>query len=258
MKKILVKALFLALTGVLPVSAAWSQEEEHDHRISHKIELTDVRVLEIEGMFNVVLSQGLNESVEIDAPCEVLDKISAKQSGKSFKMSVKDKVAQQYKVIFVKVTLKDPQQIILKGAPKVRMFDVLACNRLALQLSGSATFHGDVRAAEHIDLKMDGHTTLNSSFTAVKASKVELSDYAVAEVIGYAPALTLVQSGNSRFGHKEYRTDKLDARLSGVARAGLTVNKSLSATVGDAAVLNYSGMPKTDISLSGVAKVEKF
>ncbi|MCM1532150.1 MAG: DUF2807 domain-containing protein [Bacteroides sp.] len=258
MKKLLVKALFLALTGVFPVSAAWSQVEEHDHKISHKIALSDVRFLEVEGRFNVVLSQGTQEGVEIDTPCEVLDEIVTKQSGKTFKISIKDKVAQQYKLIFVRIAINNPEQIVLKGSPKMKMFDALTCQKISLQLSGTSAFSGDIRAAESIEIKMDGQTAMQSSLTAVKSCKVELSGNATVEAEGYVPSMTLVQGGNTRFGSKEFRTDKLDARLSGLSKTVLSVNKTLKATVSDAATFYYSGMPKTDVSLSGVAKVEKF
>ena len=78
MKNILVKALFLGIIGVLPVSMAWSQSSVHT------VVLQDVLSVDVEGRFDVQVVQGLEEKAEIEAPAEVFMKMKAKQSGKSF------------------------------------------------------------------------------------------------------------------------------------------------------------------------------
>ena len=55
----------------------------------------------------------------------------------------------------------------------------------------------------------------------------------------------LTQKDAAKLEARSFRTDKLDAKMSNNATAGMTVNSTLSATVEDAAVLLYDGMPKT-------------
>lgn len=255
MKTFFTKALFLGLTGFLPLSVAWSQEQAAN---VHKMELTDIQSLEVDGKFKVVLSQGIQESAEIEAPAEILHKMTAKQGGKKFILSVKDKDAREHEPFKVRLVLKNPQQISLKGMVSLEVQNVLACKKMYLQLSDEATFDGEVRTSENIDISMSGHSRMKASLTAIKSGKVELSDYATVEAKGYMPALVLVQGGDTKFGTKECSTDRLDAKLSGMSTAGLRVNKILNATVEDGSVLRYAGMPKTKVNSSGVAKVEAY
>ncbi len=251
MKKFLVKALFLGVVGVLPVSMAWSQS-------THTIVLQDVLSVDVEGRFDVQVVQGLEEKVEIEAPAEVFMKMKAKQSGKSFELSVKDKDARSYDPFKVKMTLKNPEKISLEGAAKMKLEGVFTSKKLSLELEDESAFEGEIRASESVCVEVEGHASLKASINAVKYCKMELSGYATAQLSGYAPSVNLTQKDASKLEARSFRTDKLDAKMSNNATAGITVNATLNATVEDAAVLLYDGMPKTKVNSSGVAKVAAF
>lgn len=242
------------LAGVLAMSAAWSQDDANKHRIV----LQEIQTLEIDGRFNVILRQGVEECAVIEAPDEVFIKMKAKQSGKTFTLSAKDKDTRSYKPFVVNITLKNPESISLKGNAKIEMDGVLTCKKFSLQLSDDALFDAEIRSSESISVKMENHAVLKASVNAVKSCKMELSGYAAVQISGYAPSMNLVQRDASKFGSKDFRTDKLDAKLSNNSQAGITVNTTLTATVEDASVLLYAGVPKTKVSSSGVAKVSAF
>ncbi|MDE6493598.1 MAG: DUF2807 domain-containing protein [Bacteroidales bacterium] len=242
------------LTGILTMSAAWPQEDANKHRIV----LQEIQALELDGRFHVVLRQGVEECAVIEAPDEVFVKMKAKQSGKTFALSAKDKDTRSYKPFAVYITLRSPEQISLKGAVKVETDGVLTCRKLSLQLSDDALFDAEIRSSESISVKMDNHAVLKASVNAVKSCRMDLSGYAAVSASGYVPSMNLVQRDASKFGGREFRTDKLEAKLSDNSQTGITVNTALSATVEDAAVLLYGGAPKTKVSTSGVAKVSAF
>lgn len=252
MKNILVKALFLGTIGILPVSMAWSQSSVHT------VVLQDVMSVNVEGRFDVQVVQGLEEKAEIEAPAEVFMKMKAKQSGKSFELSMKDKDARTYSPFKVTLTLKHPEKINLGGAAKMKMPEVFTCKKLSLELEDESAFDGEIRASESVSVEVEGHASLTASIHAVKYCKMELSGYAAVQLKGYTPSMSLTQKDASKLDAKDFRTDKLDAKLSGHATAGITVNTALNVTVEEAAVLQYGGSPKTKVNSSGVAKVSAF
>ena len=252
MKNIFVKTLFLGFIGVLPVSMAWSQSSVHT------VMLQDVLSVDVEGRFNVQVVQGLEEKAEIEAPSEVFMKMKAKQSGKSFELSVKDKDTRTYDPFKVTLTLKQPEKINLEGAAKMKVSDVLTCKKLSLELDDESAFEGEIRASESVSFDVEGHASLKASINAVQSCKMELSGYATAQISGYAPSVSLTQKDAAKLEARSFSPDKLDAKMSNNATAGMTVNSTLSATVEDAAVLLYDGMPKTKVNSSGVAKVAAY
>ncbi|MDE7356946.1 MAG: DUF2807 domain-containing protein [Bacteroidales bacterium] len=252
MKNILVKALFLGIIGVLPVSMAWSQSSVHT------VVLQDVLSVDVEGRFDVQVVQGLEEKAEIEAPAEVFMKMKAKQSGKSFELSIKDKDARTYSPFKVTLTLKHPEKINLEGAAKMKLADVFTCKKLSLELEDESAFDGEIRASESVSVDVEGHASRKASINAVKYCKMELSGYAAVQLNGYAPSTNLSQKDASKLEARNFRTDKLDAKLSNHATAGITVNSTLNVTVEDAAVLQYDGAPKTKVNSSGVAKVSAY
>lgn len=252
MKNILVKALFLGAIGILPVSMAWSQSSVHT------VVLQDVLSVDVEGRFDVQVVQGLEEKAEIEAPAEVFLKMKAKQSGKSFELSMKDKDARTYSPFKVTLTLKHPEKISLEGAAKMKMPEVFTCKKFSLELEDESAFDGEIRASESVNIEVEGHASLTASIHAVKYCKMELSGYAAVQLKGYTPSMNLTQKDASKLDAKDFRTDKLDAKLSGHATAGITVNTTLNVSVEDAAVLQYGGSPKTKVNSSGVAKVSAY
>ena len=237
---------------MFPISMACSQS-------LHTITLQDVQSLDVEGLFTVQLTQGLEEKAEIEAPAELFVKMKAKQSGKSFELSVKDKDARSHNGPFnVRITLKNPEKISLEGSARLKMADVFTCKKLSVELEDESAFEGEIRASESVSIEVDGHASLKASINAVKSCKMELSGYATAQVSGYTPSVSLTQKDAAKLEARSFRTDKLDAKMSNNATAGMTVNSTLTATVEDAAVLLYDGMPKTKVNSSGVAKVAAY
>lgn len=252
MKKFLVKTLLLGFISVLSVSA-YAQNQSSANL--QKIELSEVKILEVNGKFKINLIQGTKEEAELDAPAEVLSKITMKQSGKKLTLSVKDKDSRAHAPFTVNIILKDPEQISLQGLAQVEVQGIFACKKMNLQLADKVSFQGELRTSESINIKMSGHASLEASLTAIKPSKIELSDYATAELKGHVPSVSLTQSGSSKLGSRAFSTNTVTAKMSNMTTAELTVNKSLSATTEDSAVLHYGGVPKTKVSCSGVSKV---
>lgn len=252
MKKFLVKALFLGFIGILPVSMTRAQNSVHT------VLLQDVLSVDVEGRFDVQVVQGLEEKVEIEAPAEVFMKMKAKQSGKAFELSVKDKDARTYSPFKVTMTLKNPDKISLEGSAKMKLEGVFTCKKISLELEDESALEGEIRASESVSVEVEGHASLKASINAVKYCKMELSGYATAQVSGYAPAVSLTQEDATKLEARNFRTDRLEAKMSNNATAGMTVNATLNATVEDAAVLLYDGMPKTKVNSSGVAKVAAY
>lgn len=224
----------------------------------HRVLLQDVQSVEVEGRFEVQVVQGIEEKVEIEAPAEVFMKMKAKQSGKSFELSVKDKDARTYSPFKVTMTLKNPEKISLEGAAKMKLEGVFTSKKIELDLEDESALEGEIRASESVSLKVEGHASLKASINAVKYCKMELSGYATAQVSGYTPSVSLTQKDATKLDAKDFRTDKLEAKMSNNATAGMTVNATLNATVEDAAVLLYDGMPKTKVNSSGVARVAAY
>lgn len=240
----------------MPVSVALAQETSPI--VQQTVDLAGVKAVAVNGNFKIVLTQGLDEGMQISAPEEVMPKIVVKQSKTKVEVSVKGKLKQNYAPFAITVTLNEPEQIVLGGVAEMKVGGGLACGKMSVEMTGNATFRGDIQTTDEISVKMSDRTEMQGSLTSTKAEKVILSGYAKMDVRGHTPAFTLTQSNNTRFGSRDFNADKATVKMSDMSAAGFTINKALTATVSDGAVLNYGGMPKTKVNTSGMAKAQAF
>ncbi len=255
MKKILVNALLWAVAGILPVSMAFAQETAQHYQ---KTDLTGVKAVSVNGNFKIVLKQGAKEEMHISAPAEVLPRIAVKTGGTKVDVSVKGKLKQNYAPFEIEMTLSQLEDVELSGSATMEIKDGFSCKKISVEMKENTVFTGDIQTTDKISIEMSDKAEWKGALTSTKEVKVELSDYATMEVRGHTPSFSLSQNNHTRFGTRDFHVDKAGVKMSNLSTAGLTVNKELSATVADGAVLTYGGMPKTKVNASGSAKVQAF
>ena len=192
--------------------------------------------LEVSGGFEIVLTQGNNESLTIEADESILDNIKTRITGNTLEIYTKGTI-RNYRVMRVYITFKQLESIEISGAVKVTADQSLQFDRLDLDVSGACTIEFDMEA-DRLDLDLSG------------ASKLILS--------GYANYLDADCSGASKLMLAGLKTKRVSFESSGASTAEFWVTESLDVESSGASNVRYKGNPTTvNVDNSGASSIKK-
>lgn len=200
--------------------------------ISHH--LSAFHNLHIQGPFDVVLTQGNDESIKFDAPVEVKDRIIADVSGstleirnkhdnwgKSEKSWYSDKSWwRHHPKIKVYVTFKNLEYVKVSGSGSAVFEAGLASNELKVILRGSGEIIGKIN---------------------VKSLNTRISGSGHVKLSGTAQSSSANISGSGNFMASELVTSDSSIRVSGSGDAKINANDRITAAVTGSGNVNYTG-----------------
>ena len=192
--------------------------------------LTGFNGVHVAGSFDVILTQGPNESVKVEAPSDVIDRVKTDVEGGVLKIYNKHDDFNwgnwwgHSKKIVVYVTAKDINSINISGSGDVSFRDGIKTNSLKLKISGS----GDMKG--HLEVK-----NLESSISGSGDMSLE----------GRADNSSVSLVGSGDYRAHNLQTAVTSVRVSGSGDAGINVSQRLDASVNGSGDVHYTGGPKT-------------
>ena len=247
----------LFLAAALITGASYTFAKPHPAVKADTIENVDEHLsgfsgIKIAGPFTVHLVQGPVESVKIDVPDDVKDRITAEVSGSilkihqahdnwgwSYKSWYSEKsVWRNHKKIAVYITAKDLKFISISGSGDMAFNEGITANALKLRVRGSGDMVGkiDVKTLES-SLSGSGHIKLSGT---AENSKVR--------VIG---------SGN--FTSSSLVTVVSAVHVSGSGKAEINASDRVNAAIRGSGDVRYTGTAKNvSSSTSGSGEIRKF
>ena len=222
------KILFIAIIFSI-VNFSFAKANTEDRH------LTGFNAVNVAGAFDVYITQGSTESVKVDAPADVIDRIVTEVEGGTLKIYNKNNKGFNWnwngnKKMIVYVSIKNVNAVSLTGSGDVYFKEGLRADNFKLKLTGSGDVTGklDVKSLESNlsgsgDIRISGHTD-NSNVSVVGSG-----DYTAQNLISANTAVRVVGSGDA----KVYASEKLDALVAGsgdvyYAGSPKNVNKSKS------------------------------
>jgi hypothetical protein len=208
--------------------------------------------VQIAGPFDVHITQGAAESVKLEAPSEVTDRIITEVSGGVLKIRNKhdnwgwgykswwsDKsVWHNHKKIAVYITVKDLNSIKMSGSGDVILNGGITANSLKLMVRGSGSIEGK------IDVK-----TLESRISGSGGMKLS----------GSAESSTVKVSGSGNFTARNLVTANSAVLVSGSGHAEINASDKVDAAVHGSAGVSYTGTAKIiNSSKSGSGEIRRF
>jgi len=204
--------------------------------------------IHIQGPFDVYVTQGTTESVKLNAPAEILDRMVTTVNGSTlsihnkhdnwsngFKSWYSDKSWwHTHKRISVYITANNINGIKVSGSGRIFLTTPVSAASLKLIMHGSGQINGKVDV-----------TTLKSHMSG--SAHIALS--------GVAKTSTIKISGSGRFSARDLVTLSSKIHVSGSGHADINASNEVDAVVHGSAYVGYTGSPKmisTSKSGSGV------
>jgi hypothetical protein len=234
------KKLTLFLSAVLMVAGFNSAFADVQDR-----HLTGFHAISASASFDIYITQGSTESVKIEAPADVINRIITEVNGDVLKIHTKNNhfswggwFNNSHKKMVIYVTVKDIHAISVSGSGDVSFKEGLHSDKFDLHLSGS----GDVQGK--LDVK-----TLSASISG--SGDVKLS--------GIAETSTVGLSGSGDFMARDLVTVTSMVRTSGSGDASVNATQKLDARISGSGDIRYTGGAKqVSSSSNGSGDVRRF
>jgi hypothetical protein len=198
--------------------------------------LSGFNAVNVAGPFDVKITQGATESVKVEAPSDVMNRILTEVNNGELKIYSKHDNWNwgnwwgNHKKIIVYVTAKDINKINISGSGDVSFRDGITTNSLRLNISGSGDMTGrlSVKTLES-SISGSGDMKLTGSAETSSTHIVGSGDYTAGNLVTRDSSIHLSGSGDAEIN----ASNKVDASVSGSGdvhyRGGPhTVNKSKS------------------------------
>lgn len=216
LKKIILATAMVAVTGL-----AFGQTSKQDRHLS------GFNAVHLSGSFDVRVTQGSIESVNVEAPADVIDRIITEVEGGTLKIYTKNNNGWHWnsdnKRMIVYVSIKDVNAITLSGSGDIDFQDGLKAPSLKLRLSGSGDIKGRVTVKE-LESSIGGSGDMNIS--------------------GSADVSTVSVGGSGDFTAQNLVTGSTTVRVGGSGDASVNASEKIDISVGGSGDVRYTGSAK--------------
>jgi hypothetical protein len=206
--------------------------------------LTGFNGISVSGSFDVYITQGAAESVKVEAPSDIIDKIITEVNDGVLKIYNKNNTWHwegfwgNHKKIAIYVVAKDVNNIGLSGSGDVYFREGITTNSLKLRINGSGDMLGKIYVK-----------TLESSISG--SGDMKLSGRAETSTV------SVVGSGDFTAGNLE--TISSAVRVTGSGDAEINASDKVDAAVHGSGDIHYTGAAKTVYSSkSGSGDIKRF
>lgn len=192
----------------------------------------------VNGVYNVYLTQGQNESVKVETDENLQEAVIVKNKGNALVLGWKKGINVKRKTkMNVYVTLKDIAKLEVKGVGNVNTSSKLSLNTLDIEASGVGN------TSLELDCKqLDGEISMVGNFT-LKGK--------VTEVI-------LDNNGTGALRAFDLVAQKLEINNSGIGKVEVNAQKEISITSSGIGSVYYKGNAKTTkLDHRGMGKIKK-
>jgi hypothetical protein len=189
--------------------------------------LTGFHAVDVGGSFDVYITQGSSESVKVEAPEEIIDRIITEVDNGVLKIYNKNDrnfhfgdLFGNHKKIVVYVAAKDLNAIAVSGSGDVYFKEGIRANSLRLKVSGSGDMYGRVE---------------------VKTLESGISGSGDVKLAGRAENSAVSVSGSGDFEARGLATVNTIVHVSGSGDASINASNSVSASVSGSGDVRYTG-----------------
>lgn len=200
--------------------------------------VSDFHKIEVSGAFDVDVTYGTEEKVEVEVPENLQEYVKVYTRGGKLFIETDGKTSFKSSCdLLVHVKTTRLNEFELSGASSIKLNNTLKDDAFSLESSGATNFKG----------KLD-----------VQEVEMDLSGASSATIEGRAAKALVDLSGASQLEDFEFEIDEAFIDLSGASSAKVTSLKSIKADVSGASSLYYKGNPaKNDVIKSGASSVKK-
>jgi len=203
---------------------------------TEEMEFSDFTAVEVDGAFEVSVTQSSSYSVIIIADEKIIDNVEVTQTEDTLKIGMEPGIYTGTRK--AEITMPELDKLLLSGATRGTVEGFSSSNSFVLGLSGASSLEMTNINVGDAEIEVSGASTLNARGTA--------SD------------LAALVSGASNVDLSDFPVNDADVNLSGASRATINLDGRLDAEVSGASTLEYMGDPTMgDINTSGSSTINK-
>lgn len=236
MKTTTIAFLFLLLTSLTTSGCMFvGGVDGNGNVVKETREISSFDALNVGGAFNIILTQGNSESLEIEADENLLPIIKTSVKGKTLYVTTEENIRNS-KALNLYISFKVLERLDISGACDIESAHRLSFSTLKIEASG----------ASEIDLDL--------------TAEVLLCDYSGAseiELAGKVGECEFELSGASEIDAYDLVAGKIELKASGASEAKLHATESLKVRASGASSVRYMGNPNVDSNVSGAGSVKK-
>ncbi len=205
---------------------------------TEKREVSPFDRIEIDGVFKVFLSQGDNESAEVEIDDNLQQYVVLKNEGRKLVLEIKDDINfSKTTKNNVYITVKNINELDIEGVCTVETQTPLKCADFSLEVNGVTNGNFEIYCDK-----------LNADLDGVGNIKLR----------GEATELTVKKDGVGSFNSENMKAVKVNIRNSGVGSASVYASEELSMKNSGVGSITYSGDAVIkDLDSDGIGKIKK-
>jgi len=232
------KLLFVLLLGValLAVTACDANiVRGSGDLITESVEVSNFDSIALDGMGEVIITQGEGESLTIETDDNVMEHVKAVVRGGTLELGFDEglNLISPTRLIFT-VGVEDLSELSVSGSGDIES-DKVDTSSLKVTVSGSGDVQIGVLLADAVEAKISGSGDIDM------AGETTTQD------------ISINGSGNYRAG--DLRSDSTEVSISGSGKATVWATESLDASINGSGSVDYYGKPSVNMSGSGSGDV---
>lgn len=208
--------------------------------ITKDVEVSDFNNISLAGMGNLIIKQGNQESLKIEAEDNIMDEIVAEVKGDTLDINYKRNWLFS---LLIKPTKDINFYINLKDINKIN-------------ISGSGTAQSENIKTDNMDIIINGSGEIDLSIEA-ETLKSNVSGSGSFNLSGKVDFQEMIISGSGKYFAKELESKKAVIKISGSGKTEINAKEELDVNISGSGTVFYVGDPKITQKISGSGKLEQ-
>ena len=193
----------------------------------------------LNGSGNVIVTQGDEESLTVEAEDNLLPYIKTEVDGTTLRLSPR------------------PLGMLFFWPTKSITYRITVKSLEGMSINGSGSFTAETLETDSLDARISGSGRISVEKLEADRVSVAISGSGTTILSGQAETQALSISGSGRLLHGSLESDSVKVSIAGSGRAEVWAEDNLKVTVSGSGTVIYAGSPEVDQRVSGVASIKR-
>ncbi|MFK7787796.1 MAG: head GIN domain-containing protein [Crocinitomicaceae bacterium] len=214
-----------------------TRKVEKEPKVARSRKVHEFDKIQVDGIFEVVVTYGSKEKVEIEAPNKTRKEIKLKVQSGTLLVKLDRSTLRYAKGSKIHVYTEKLNDFALSGTASVKLNNTLKDSSFSIKTAGTASFTGELNVA---------------------TAEIELAGASSVQLFGTATAANLDLSGASKLAGDDFNVHNLTVDMNGLSKATITCSQRLEGNLSGISKLSYAGSPNVkNMKISGSATSQK-
>ena len=229
--------------------------------VTEEKNFTDFTHVEVEGSFEVEITQSDSFSTTISADSNFFDYVAVAKEGETLRIYLNPRhtftdFTLQAKTLKAKITMPVLHGLQLSGASKGTITGFKSPQDFNLNVSGASSLAMEDIEVDDAEFEVSGASKVTGNMDA-SDTRFKVSGASKVELVGSANNMTLNASGASKVNLTDFLLENAYVNLSGAGEATLNIKGRLDSVLSDASRLYFLGNPTMgNISVTGASTIK--